>query len=73
MVAGLHGFEWLHNNEIGEAVPTMELVGRTLNGEDPYNVHFTSGGPAFADWKPSRFLMLRWRKSGKSLSGSTIH
>lgn len=62
----LHGFEWLKDNEIGEISERWNWLDGHSTAHDPYNVHFTTGGPAFSNWKPSRFAdqeyALEWKE-----------
>ena len=63
----LHGFGWLHNNEIGRLSPRWNWLDGHSMDEDPYNVHFTSGGPAFTNWKPSRLFDAEMAEEWKEL------
>lgn len=49
----LHGFAWLHDNEIG-ALPARWnwLVGEQPKPADPAIAHFTLGGPWLPNWTP---------------------
>jgi hypothetical protein len=47
----LHGFAWLHDDEIGELSPEWNwLVGVTPKPENPGIAHFTLGGPWLPNW-----------------------
>ena len=51
----LHNFSWLDDNEIGAIHPKWNFLdGWTDELINPCNVHFTTGGPWFKDWKPKR-------------------
>jgi len=56
--AFLHQFKWLKNNEIGSLdVRWNWLEGWTsnYNSNTPYAVHYTRGGPWFAEWQDVEF------------------
>ena len=53
----LHGFEWLPDKEVDIGKIPEEwnwLDGHSPVKPKPKNVHFTTGGPWFSDWNPSR-------------------
>ena len=51
----LHNFSWLEDKEIGSIHPKWDFLdGWTDENINPCNVHFTTGGPWFEDWKPKR-------------------
>jgi hypothetical protein len=51
----LHNFSWLEDKEIGSIHPKWNFLdGWTDENINPCNVHFTTGGPWFEDWKPKR-------------------
>lgn len=55
----LHGFEWLRDDEIGALPPEWNWIAGTTRGE-PKAVHYTSGGPWFADHASVAFAH-EWR------------
>ena len=53
----LHNFKWLEDEEIGSIHPKWNFLdGWTDENINPCNVHFTTGGPQFKDWKPKRVV-----------------
>ena len=51
----LHQFGWLQEEEIGSLPEEWNFLdGHTEESLDAKNVHFTTGGPWFSNWKPSR-------------------
>jgi hypothetical protein len=47
----LHGFYWLHDDEIGELPPEWNwLVNVEAKPDNPKIAHFTNGGPWFPTW-----------------------
>lgn len=51
----LHNFKWLNDNEIGDLPEEWNwLDGHSDEKIYPINVHFTTGGPWFKNWKPKR-------------------
>ena len=51
----LHSFSWLDDDEIGSIHPEWNwLDGQSDPQLEAKNVHFTTGGPWFNNWKPSR-------------------
>ena len=51
----LHNFKWLNDYEIGYIPSEWNwLDGFSNEHPEPANVHFTTGGPWFDEWKPSR-------------------
>lgn len=46
--AWLHGFEWLHDDEIGDLPPAWNWIEGVTDGP-PKAVHYTAGGPWFAN------------------------
>ena len=62
--AYLHQFKWLKDNEIGSLDERWNwLEGWTplKNDNPPYAVHFTRGGPWFAEWQDVQFAS-EWTK-----------
>lgn len=53
----LHSFGWLEDDEIGSINEEWNwLDGHSDPFIEPKNVHFTTGGPWFDKWKPSRLV-----------------
>jgi hypothetical protein len=53
----LHNFQWLEDEDIGEIDPAWNwLDGHSDDAVEAKNVHFTTGGPWFKDWKPKKRL-----------------
>lgn len=53
----LHRFSWLENEEIGSLDEAWNwLDGHSPEEINPKNVHFTTGGPQFHTWSPSRLF-----------------
>ena len=51
----LHNFKWLDDSDIGDLPPAWNwLDGYSDDKVEAKNVHFTTGGPWFEDWKPSK-------------------
>lgn len=51
----LHSFSWMDYNEIGSLPEEWNwLDGHSAETIKPKNVHFTTGGPFYDDWKGSR-------------------
>lgn len=55
----LHGFNWLESGDIGEIPPQWNWIEGVTEGE-PKAVHFSSGGPWFADHTSVAFAR-EWR------------
>lgn len=59
----LHAFEWMDIYPIGN----IPLEWNWLDGDSdedisPKNVHFTTGGPVYPDWKPKRDIDAKYAK-----------
>lgn len=51
----LHAFHWLESELIGSIKQEWNwLDGHSPEKIEPKNVHFTTGGPIYKDWKPKR-------------------
>jgi len=64
----LHGFSWLKDEEIG-SIPTEWnwLDGWSDENINPKNVHFTTGGPWFAEWEAKRTIDTHYAIEWQSL------
>ena len=53
----LHSFQWLEDQQIGKLNEEWNwLDGWSPDHVNPKNVHFTTGGPQFINWKHSRAI-----------------
>ena len=70
----LHAFGWLEYEQIGK-------IGEEWNWLDDWspdyinakNVHFTTGGPQFSDWKPSRPIDATYTHEWKAYALKLTH
>jgi hypothetical protein len=68
----LHQFKWLQDDEIGTLPEEWNFLDNHSNESiNPKNVHFTTGGPWFENWKPKRKIdekySLEWINLKKEL------
>jgi hypothetical protein len=68
----LHQFKWLKDEEIGSLPEEWNFLdGHSNESINPKNVHFTTGGPWFKNWKPKREIdekySLEWINLKKKL------
>lgn len=64
----LHNFRWLADEEIGEIDHCWNWLDDSSSPEiEPANVHFTTGGPWFKRWKPTREVDARYAEEWKNL------
>jgi len=62
----LHGFYWLETEHIGNIKQEWNwLDGHSPENIEPKNVHFTTGGPVYKDWKPTRKIDGTYAKEWK--------
>lgn len=65
----LHGFSWLKDDQIGDLPPAWNwLSGVNPPDPDPKAVHYTLGGPWFADWQTVPFGD-EWRSECRKMEG----
>ena len=73
----LHSFSWLEDSEIGAIHPEWnKLDGHSDPEVEAKNVHFTTGGPWFDKWKPSRPVeeayVEEWNKAEEEITTQLI-
>jgi len=62
----LHSFYWLESEQIGSINHEWNwLDGHSPENIEAKNVHFTTGGPIYKDWKPSRNIDSKYVKEWK--------
>lgn len=68
----LHAFGWLDDSEIGDIDPRWNwLDGHSTEG-NAYNVHFTTGGPAFSTWLPKRTIDAEYASEWKEVASDLL-
>ena len=73
----LHSFGWLDDDEVGSIHPEWNwLDGQSDPQLEAKNVHFTTGGPWFSKWKPSRPIeeayVEEWEKAEQEITTQLI-
>jgi lipopolysaccharide biosynthesis glycosyltransferase len=73
----LHSLDWLRDDEIGDIHEEWNwLDGHSSPAIEAKNVHFTTGGPWFQDWKPARPIdeayAEEWDKTEKEITTQLI-
>ena len=68
----LHSFGWLNDSEIGSIDPRWNWLDGHSTEENPHNVHFTTGGPAFSMWKPSRTTDITYAEEWKHIASQIL-
>ena len=73
----LHSFGWLMDDEIGSIHQEWNwLDGHSDPNTEAKNVHFTTGGPWFPEWKPSRPIdeayAEEWKKTEQEIETQLI-
>jgi len=64
----LHGFNWLEDDEIGAVHEEWNwLDGWSPEVIEAKNVHFTTGGPWFNEWEPTRDIDAQYSSQWKKL------
>lgn len=65
----LHGFAWLEDRHIGDLPPVWNwIAGINLPIAEPKAVHYSLGGPWFADWQNVPYGR-EWRQECKAMEG----